>query len=211
MYSIYRFRKAMTIYITNCYSKGLSLKGIEQTAVAKAHIIRMILRALKYYFSDRKKNADKGNGTDTTPSNSVCWEPYLGRWYEWARYDTPFEYGLDHVYTEYEALNDSEVRITNYGMDSKGTQRTAHAKATKDGCGRLQVSFIPLLRFIATPYHVLYVDENYRNALVSNESGSCLWLLGRTPQYNTADYKRLCMEAEARGFDTSLLRLTSHH
>jgi apolipoprotein D and lipocalin family protein len=171
----------------------------------------MILRALKYYFSDRKKNAAKGEGTDTTPSNSVCWGPYLGRWYEWARYDTPFEYGLDNVYTEYEAINDEEVRITNYGTDEKGTQETARAKATKDGDGRLLVSFIPLLRFIATPYHVLYVDEDYRNALVSNESGSCLWFLGRTPQYSTEDYKRLCMEAEARGFDTSLLRVTNHH
>ncbi len=171
----------------------------------------MILRALKYYFSDRKKNAAKGQGTDTTPCNYVCWEPYSGGWYEWARYDTPFEYGLDDVYTEYEALSNSELSITNYGTDADGNRQKARAKATIDGAGRLLVSFVPLLRFISTPYHVLYVDAHYSHALVSNESGSCLWLLGRTPHYATADYQSLCREAAARGFDTALLRLTQHH
>lgn len=171
--------------------------------------MRMILRALRYYFSDRSGGRNKGTG-NTTPMRDVCWEAYMGRWYEWARYETPFEYGMDDVYTDYEMREDGGVEIHNYGTEHGGKQQHAHAKAETAGEGRLKVSFIPLLRFLSSPYHVLYVDNNYTHALVSNESGSCLWFLGRAQHYSTADYKELCREASERGFDISALRLTNH-
>lgn len=171
----------------------------------------MLLRALKYYFSERSRNTDNSDERDTTPDKNVCWEPYTGKWYEWARYETPFEYGLDDVYAVYESINEHELKITNYGTDKNGVQQKAHARAMRDGAGRLRVSFVPLLRFLSTPYHVLYVDDSYSHALVSDENGACLWLLGREPHYTRDALKELYREAESRGFDTSLLRLTTHH
>ena len=131
----------------------------------------MLLRALKYYFSERSRNTDNSDERDTTPDKNVCWEPYTGKWYEWARYETPFEYGLDDVYAVYESINEHELKITNYGTDKHGVQQKAHARAMRDGAGRLRVSFVPLLRFLSTPYHVLYVDDSYSHALVSDENG----------------------------------------
>lgn len=134
----------------------------------------------------------------------------MGRWYEWARYETAFEYGLDDVYTEYEMSEDGGVEVNNYGTERSGKQLHAHATGSVAGAGRLKISFVPMLRFISSSYHVLYVDKDYTHALVSNESGNCLWFLGRAQHYHTADYKKLCQEASARGFDVTSLRLTSH-
>ena len=171
--------------------------------------MNMILRALKYYFAKRNTTAATTPPPDTTPTNSVNWQDYMGKWYELARYETPFEYGMDNVYTEYGMSENGEVSVTNYGTDSNGKQYVAHAVAKTDGRGQLRVSFIPLLRFLSTPYRVLFVEQNYSHALVSNENGTCLWMLSRTPDGTEEGINRLFREAERRHFNTQNLRKTS--
>lgn len=173
-----------------------------------SHTCKMIIRAIQYYFRAGQAAEHNTTTADTSPAQDVCWEAYMGRWYEWARYETPFEYGLDEVYTEYEATEDGKLNICNYGTDANGNTHRARAKAKVAGAGKLNVSFIPLLRFLSSPYHVLYVNESYSAALVSNESGSCLWLLGRTPCFSDDEFEELEDEAHRRGFRTDTLRLT---
>jgi apolipoprotein D and lipocalin family protein len=133
----------------------------------------------------------------------------MGRWYEWARFETPFEYDLDDVYAEYELKNDGSVSITNYGTDKKGHQSKAHAVGKIAGKGMLSISFIPILHFPASSYRVLYVDDAYNYALVSDKKGSCLWFLGRTPQASKEALNILKYEADVRGFHTENLRYTA--
>jgi len=192
-----------------CHHKNL-LSVIEQQMLPRCTIDGMILRALRYYFSERNGGQDAAGEADTTPMDGVNWAAYAGRWYEWARYETPFEYGLDGVYTEYEATGNGKVRICNYGTDTAGNTHQAKAHAKVKGEGKLSVSFIPILRFLSTPYHVLYVNDSYTAALVSNASGSCLWLLGRTACYGDDTFEELLNEARQRGFRTDTLRLTRH-
>lgn len=166
----------------------------------------MILRALFYYLCHRsaKQNAD------TRPTNGVDMSLYLGRWYELARFETPFEMGMEEVYTEYKARPDGHISVTNFGKDFHGRRKEAHAIGYLGKDGNLSVSFVPLLRFISTPYNILAVDEFYRNALVSNDSGSCLWFLSRSPQIVPDDFAYLKNEALRRGFDLSALHYTQH-
>ena len=123
--------------------------------------------------------------------------------------ETPFEYDLDYVYAEYDLLNDGSVSITNYGTDKKGHQTRAHAVGRVAGEGMLSVSFIPVLRFPSSSYRVLYVDDEYNYALVSDKKGSCLWFLGRSPQSTKDAISILKYEADARGFNTENLRYTA--
>lgn len=168
----------------------------------------MILRAIRYYL--QKKNANEKNSTyDTSPFGVMSWEPYLGRWFEWARYENPFEFGLQHVYTDYEKSSDGTIKVTNSGYDALGERHTAHGVATIAGTGKLSVSFVPILRFIRGFYHVLFIDSAYRCALVSNDSGSCLWLLGRTPHCEDEQLCQLLSEAQNRGFETQRLLFTA--
>ena len=168
----------------------------------------MILRALQYYLSERKMPVPSGEAPETTPAPRIDWRCYMGRWYELARFETPFEYGLETVWTEYTLLPDGRVSVSNYGSDATGKVYKARAKAWPVADGVLQISFVPLLRFISTPYHVLRVDSAYQNALVSNDTGSCLWLLSRQAHAPLPQILPLLQEAILRGFDIARLRPT---
>ena len=85
----------------------------------------------------------------------------------------------------------------------------AHAVGKVAGEGMLSVSFIPVLRFPSSSYRVLYVDDEYNYALVSDKKGSCLWFLGRSPQSTKDAISILKYEADARGFNTENLRYTA--
>lgn len=167
----------------------------------------MILDALRYYFC-RPKSEQKA---DTRPAPDIDLSRYLGRWYELARFDTPFEKDMEEVYTEYRAKSGGEISVTNVGMGNDERYREAHAIAYPTSNGRLRVSFIPLLRFLSTPYNILRVDEDYRYALVSNDSGSCLWFLGRHPVAAPEAFEELRREAIRRGFDLRELHYTRQH
>lgn len=168
----------------------------------------MILRALQYYFSGKKSPAPGDALPETTPFPGLDLHRYMGRWYEAARFENPFEFGLVQVRTEYRMLPDGKVSVINYGSDADGKQYSAKAKGTPVADGVLQVSFVPLLGFISSPYHVLLVDADYQNALVSNETGSCLWLLSRQAQPSFSRLLPLLQDASLRGFDIALLRPT---
>ena len=165
----------------------------------------MIWRAIKYYFSQSSGRRKPSFDCDTTPVADVDWQAYLGRWYELARFETPFEFGLADVYAEYAALEDGKISIRNCGTDAVGKLYEAQAQAVVAGGGQLRVSFVPFFNFISSLYRVLYVDADYEYALVSNESGSCLWLLARQPQVAQNVVDELLSAAQARGFDVRSL------
>lgn len=166
----------------------------------------MILKALFYFLFHR---SDKQQA-DTTPAPGTDLSRYLGRWYEIARFDTPFENGLEEVYTDYKALPDGKISVSNYGLDSRNRRRKAKAVGKPVATGQMQVSFIPFLSCFSTPYNVLYVDEYYTKAVVSNESGSCLWFLSRTPNTETASLEKMKEVAQERGFNLRDLHYTLH-
>ncbi len=163
----------------------------------------MILRALLYYLFQR----NPGKMADTRPSDNVDLSQYLGRWYELARYETPFEEGMEEVFTEYKARPDGRISITNSGLKNGHRRMEAHATATPAAPGQLRVSFVP---FLSSAYNILAVDEFYRHALVSNASGSCLWFLSRSPQIVPDSFEPMKREALRRGFDLSALHFTRH-
>lgn len=147
---------------------------------------------------------------DTTPQQNVDFSRYLGRWYEQARYENWFEEGMDNVYTDYVPLKDNSIQVTNYGTDAQGYDEQARGKAFIDGPGLLEVSFVWPYWWFRTPYKILYVDPEYKAALVSGEDGEYLWLLTREMNASPKLMRSLLHEAERRGFDTSTLRYTQH-
>lgn len=153
----------------------------------------------------------RGKAPDTTPQRDIRLGAYLGRWYEQARYECFFEHGMDEVYADYERDERGGLRITNSGLTAGGRRKAAHGRGTvpetEEG-GRLLVSFVPPYRWFLAPYHILYVDEDYRMALVSGEGAGYLWLLSRARKADDMTMRRLLDEAQKRGFDISALRLT---
>lgn len=150
----------------------------------------------------------RGNAPDTTPQRGISLNAYLGRWYEQARYECFFERGLDHVCADYAKDEHGGILITNSGTTARGRHKEVHGRATTPQSGVLAVSFVPPYTWFRSPYHILYVDESYRMALVSGEGSGYLWLLTRARKADDMTMRCLLDEAQKRGFDISALRLT---
>ncbi len=57
-------------------------------------------------------------------------------------------------------------------------------------------------------YWILYVDNEYRYAVVGVPDRRYLWILSRTPTLPKSTYQQLVEIAQAQGYDVSRLRMT---
>ena len=146
------------------------------------------------------------------PAKAVDAARYLGRWYEVARYDQPFEKDCEAATADYGLLPDGRVSVVNAcrkgGVEGKLTsiRGTAKAVAGSDGA-KLKVKFFNGL--VTGDYWVLDHDADYAWSIVGEGSGRFLWLLARTP-LEGADRDALVARAGALGYDTAALHFTRH-
>ena len=154
-----------------------------------------------------------GNRDVPEPAKPVEMSRYLGRWYEFARYENGFERGCEAVTAEYAALPDGEVSVKNTCRQAsvRGPIKVAEGRARPAGDhlgAKFKVSFFgPAL---LTNYWVLDRGENYEWAIVGEGSGRFLWLLTREPRPSQAERMALLARVEALGYDTDMLRYTQH-
>lgn len=132
---------------------------------------------------------------------------YLGKWYEIARLDHPFERGLDKVTAEYSLRGDGGVEVINRGYSRTKTKwKQAEGKAyfVRDtDAGYLKVSFFG-------PFYGSYVvfeldQKDYSYAFVAGPDKSYLWFLSRTPTVSDDLIEKFVDKAGALGFDTEAL------
>lgn len=147
-----------------------------------------------------------------TPVENFELNRYLGKWYEIARLDHPFERGLERVTAEYSMREDGGVSVVNRGYSIKDEEwKAAEGKAyfvDDENKGYLKVSFFG-------PFYGSYVvfeidEENYSYAFVSGPDTSYLWLLARTPEIPQEIIEKFRQRAEALGFDTANLIFVNH-
>lgn len=159
-----------------------------------------------------------GNASVPEPAQPVALEAYLGTWYEYGRYEAPFQEGCEGVTAEYslrETSGASNIRVINScyqdGLDGEFRQSTGRARVVEDSDGaKLKVSFFgPFFG----DYWVLDRGEpnasgQYPWSIVGEPSGRYLWMLTREAQPDEA--MRAMLEARVRelGYDWSLVRLT---
>ena len=153
-----------------------------------------------------------GMPDNVKPVSNFNVQNYLGKWYEIARLDHPFERGLTRVTAEYALREDGGLKVINRGYSAKENRwKEAVGKAyfvEEPGKGHLKVSFFG-------PFYGSYVifeldHEKYQYSLVCGPDMSYLWILSRTPVMETALKKRLIANAAALGFDTSVLIHVTH-
>ena len=132
---------------------------------------------------------------------------FLGKWYEVARLNHPFERGLSNVTATYSLKKDGTIRVLNRGYkERKQRWQNAEGKAkfvADPGTGRLKVSFFGP---IYGGYNIVELDkQNYQYALVVGNDRTYLWILSRTPTLNPAIQKRLVQKAKDLGFPVESL------
>lgn len=103
---------------------------------------------------------------------------YAGLWYEIARFPVPFQEGCSRTQAEYAVAGEGTLSVRNSCMKN-GALDVIDGAARVVGPGRLKVE-LGALPF-AADYWVLWVDGDYRTAVVGVPSGRAGWILNRDP------------------------------
>lgn len=157
-------------------------------------------------------NGCVGMPVGVTPVEPFNLDRYLGRWYEIARLDHPFEWGLSEVTADYSIRDDGLVRVVNRGYNqATGRWKQAEGKAMfvrKPTQGFLKVSFFG-------PFYGSYIvfaldQDNYNYTLISGPNPSYLWILARQPHLSDDVKQRLIATARDKGFIVDDLIFVEH-
>lgn len=145
------------------------------------------------------------------PAKSVDLNRYLGRWYEFARYDAWFERGCEAATAEYSLRPDGLIRIVNACRKGGllGPLRWAEAKAKvlpKSGNAKLKVAFFG--PFFWGDYWILDHAEDYSWSIVGAASRRYLWILTRQPVPPPEIQSLLIGRVQALGYNTMTLHMT---
>jgi apolipoprotein D and lipocalin family protein len=154
-----------------------------------------------------------GNAQVPQPARTVDLDRYVGRWYEFARYENRFERGCDGVTADYAKRDDGLISVRNTCREGApaGPARSAEgrAKVVEDSGGaKLKVSFFG--PFFFGDYWVLDHADDYAWSIVGEPSGRFLWVLTRDAKPSAERAAALVERVRTLGYDTAMLRRTAH-
>ena len=159
-----------------------------------------------------------GNIAVPEPAKPVELNAYLGRWFEYGRYEAAFQKGCEGVTADY-AIRDtsgaSNIAVVNScfkgGLDGDFSQAKGRARVVEGSDGaKLKVSFFgPFFG----DYWVLDRGESdasgqYQWAIVGEPSGRYLWMLTRVARPSAPLRAQLERRVRELGYDWELVRLT---
>ncbi len=138
---------------------------------------------------------------------------YLGKWYEIARLPAWFQKGCLQSTATYGLDESGQITVLNECLMKDGKRKSASGRASivdRQSQAKLEVLFdnwfsrvFPGL--VKGQYWILYVDPDYRHAVVGTPDRKYLWFLARNPAVEDAMYTELVRFAQSRGFETDRL------
>ncbi|MGZ3517337.1 MAG: lipocalin family protein [Vulcanimicrobiaceae bacterium] len=136
---------------------------------------------------------------------------YQGRWFEIARYPTPFQRRCaKNTTAEYTLRPNGRLYIENRCTTEEGYGEVSRGEATVVDTttnAKLRVKFSPLMR--GGDYWIVDLSPNYRYAVVSEPTREFLWILSRTPSLDQETYGEICTRLFDSGFDLDRLQRTT--
>jgi apolipoprotein D and lipocalin family protein len=136
---------------------------------------------------------------------------YSGKWYQIAFFPTKFQGACTLETTAtYGLRTDGRVSVLNECKTPSGKSRSISGTARivdRDSNAKLKVKFFWFAP--AGDYWILYLDKDYKTAVVGAPSRKFLWFLARSPSITKAQYEALVKVAESEYFDVTRLELTS--
>ena len=158
-------------------------------------------------------------GCATVPKADLATVPsvdltrYAGTWYEVARLPMFFQRHCAASKATYRPRPDGAIDVHNECLTTSGHTSTADAVATvADPVTRakLRVVFDNFFARLAGAseegnYWILYLDADYRTAVVGTPDRRFLWILARQPRLDASTYQQLVAVARSRGYATDEL------
>ncbi len=133
---------------------------------------------------------------------------YAGRWHEIARFPVWFQRGCTAVTADYALREDGKVDVLNAcTRDGRRDTATAVARSVDPSNARLKVRFSDIVP-IEGDYWIIYLDADYRTAVVAVPSGAAGWILARDPEIAPENLDAALAALAAAGYDLSRLAMT---
>ncbi|PLX39861.1 MAG: hypothetical protein C0608_10500 [Deltaproteobacteria bacterium] len=140
-------------------------------------------------------------------ADHVDLQRYMGKWYEIARYEHPFQVGCVNSTATYTLLDNGKVEVLN--ECDNPTKKDGHDKAVGKAWvvdektnSKLKVSFFWPFR---GDYWIIDLGKNYEYSVVSDPSMEYLWILSRTPQMPETTLAKILDNLQSLGFNLDLL------
>jgi apolipoprotein D and lipocalin family protein len=139
-------------------------------------------------------------------------DKYSGKWFEIARLPNSFERKLKCITATYTLRKDGKITVLNKGhyLTDPGKINTATGVAwvpDKNDPAKLKVQFFwPF----SGNYWIIYLDKDYKHALVGDPSYKYLWILAREKKLDENIYQMLLKKAIENGFDIKPLIRVDH-
>ena len=142
--------------------------------------------------------------------DSVNLKRYQGTWYELARLPMFFQRNCAQSEAHYALQGDGTVAVRNRCQTQQGEWQEASGQAFAQQAGQTDKLWVRFDNWFSRlfpdltrgDYWVLYLDDDYRVALVGNPDRQYLWLLSRTPQVSAKTREQLLSIARERGYAT---------
>jgi apolipoprotein D and lipocalin family protein len=128
---------------------------------------------------------------------------YKGSWYEIARLPNFFERKLKCASATYALRDDGKITVLNQGNYISDPEKTSSIKGLawvpdKNSPAKLKVRFFwPF----SADYWIMYLDKDYRYALIGEPALKYLWILSREKTMDEETYKMLLQKAVDSGYD----------
>ena len=131
---------------------------------------------------------------------------YAGPWFVLARMDHPAEQRLIQTGVYHRSNPDGSLTMVQRGLDPERKQWTKRESlALPAGAANEGALKISSPGAVASDYHVVALDADYRWALVLGSSTERAWVLSRTPVLRSADRANVLYQARVAGVDIEQL------
>lgn len=135
---------------------------------------------------------------------------YLGKWFEIARYEAPFQQGCVASQATYSLNSDGTLKVLNECRDKtlEGKLRKAVGKAwvvDTVSNAKLKVQFFWPFK---GDYWVIDLGKDYEYSVVSEPKRQFLWILSRTPHMDAKVFDSIVSNLSHLEFDVSRLKVT---
>ncbi|MES2817746.1 MAG: lipocalin family protein [Pseudomonadota bacterium] len=153
------------------------------------------------------------NGPPPETVGQVDLQRYQGTWYEQARLPMFFQRKCVQSEALYQLQEPSSIAVTNRCRTADGEWIEAKGQAVPQVPGQTDKLWVRFDNWFSRlfpgltkgEYWVLYLDDDYRSALVGHPNRDYLWLLTREAQASEALREPLLKVAREQGYDTSEL------
>ncbi len=158
--------------------------------------------------------ANKGNDALAPRTvDNVDLKRYQGTWYELARLPMFFQRNCAQSEAHYRLKPDGNVAVLNRCRTEQGNWEEATGTASPQVPGKTDKLWVvfdnwfsKILPGVAKgDYWILYVSDDYKQAVVGNPDRKYLWLLSRTPTVSKEVREEMLAKAQQQGYDTTKL------